>query len=223
MTRSGDTVGVVREYGLTGGIGSGKSTVSTLFVARGVVVLDADAIVRELQAPGEPVFDAMVDCWGERIIDQDGTLNRAAVAEIVFSDEDELARLNGIVHPAVASETQRRLDAVIDPEAIVVHDIPLLVLPGGEVLTSRDVDEWSGIVVVDTPIDLAIERVVNARGMAAGDVQARIDSQATREERRAVADFVIDNSGSLDALEAEVDACWDWMQAAPANPGDGAP
>lgn len=203
------------EFGLTGGIGSGKSTVSALLSRRGAKIIDADAIVRSLQRPGELVFDAMVERWGSTIVHVDGenagTLDRAAVAGIVFSDDAELEALNAIVHPAVADETQRMLDEVAGSDALVVHDIPLLVVPGGELLTSRDHTEWAGIIVVDTPVELAIDRVVEARGMDRDAVVARMDAQATREERRAVADFVIDNSGTLDDLEQQVEACWQWM------------
>lgn len=199
------------EFGLTGGIGSGKSTVSVLLAQRGAVIIDADAIVRDLQRPGELVFDAMVTQWGSRIVQDDGTLDRAKVGEIVFSDSAELNRLNGIVHPAVASETERRIGEVTNVDAVVVHDIPLLVLPGGELLTSRDHTEWAGIVVVDTPVDLAVERVVSSRGMDPEAVQARIAAQASRDDRRGVADFVIDNSLDFAALEAEVARCWTWM------------
>jgi len=108
------------EFGLTGGIGSGKSTVSALLRERGALIIDADALVRDLQRPGELVFDAMVAQWGDTIVQDDGTLDRAAVAAIVFSDSDELDRLNGIVHPAVAAETTRRLDEITDPRAVVV-------------------------------------------------------------------------------------------------------
>lgn len=207
-----DTVRAMLEFGLTGGIGSGKSTVSALLSERGAMVIDADAIVRDLQRPGELVFDAMVAQWGSTIVSEDGTLDRAAVANIVFSDSAELDRLNGIVHPAVAEETTRRLDAIVEPNAIVVHDIPLLVLPGGELLTSRDHTMWAGVVVVDTPEELAIERVVASRGMEPEAVEARMATQASRDDRRSVADFVIDNSGTLDDLVAEVDRCWTWMQ-----------
>ena len=209
---AGDTVRAVLEFGLTGGIGSGKSTVGSLLASHGAVIIDADAIVRSLQAPGELVFEAMVSRWGDTIVQEDGTLDRGAVASIVFGDADELAALNAIVHPAVAEETARRLDA-LDDDAVVMHDIPLLVLPGGELLTSRDVDEWSGIIVVDTPIETAVERVVASRGMDPDDVLARVESQATREERREVAGFVIDNSGDLEHLAAEVDRCWAWVQS----------
>lgn len=211
------------EFGLTGGIGSGKSTVSRLLAERGAVIIDADAIVHHLQRPGELVFDAMVAQWGSTIVREDGTLDRAAVASIVFSDSDELDRLNAIVHPAVADETTRLIEAVDDPHAIVIHDIPLLVWPGGELLTSRDHTEWAGIVVIDTPEELAVERVIAARGMEREEVESRMAAQATRDERRAVADFVIDNSGDLEALEAEVARCWRWMTdlATPSNCRDG--
>lgn len=200
------------EFGLTGGIGSGKSTVSRLLAVRGAVVIDADQIVRDLQRPNELVFDAMVERWGSGIVQEDGTLDRAAVAGIVFSNHDELEALNDIVHPAVADETTRRLEAVTDSNALVVHDIPLLVVPGGDLLTSRDHTQWAGIIVVDTPLDIAADRVIEARDMDRADVEARMAAQATRDERVAAATFVIDNSGDLDALCAEVDRCWEWMQ-----------
>jgi len=206
----GDTVRGMLEFGLTGGIGSGKSTVSALLAERGAVVIDADVIVRDLQRPGELVFDAMIDRWGVGLKADDGTLNRGAVAEIVFSDAAELDALNRIVHPAVAAETSRRIDEVND-DAIVVHDIPLLVLSGGELLTSRDHTTWAGIVVVDTPEEIATDRVVSSRGMDPDDVRARMAAQASRDDRRSVATFVIDNSRDLDALEVEVDRCWQWM------------
>lgn len=207
----------MKEFGLTGGIGSGKSTVSTLLSELGATILDADAIVRDLQRQGELVFVAMVERWGQQIVQQDGgdvgELDRAAVAKIVFNNDDELAALNGIVHPAVADETQRRLDAIDSADAIVIHDIPLLVWPGGNILTSRDHTDWHGIIVIDTPEDLAITRVMASRGMERDDIVARMDAQATREERRQVADFVVDNSGDLGDLELEVHRCWEWMAA----------
>lgn len=208
----------MKEFGLTGGIGSGKSTVSKLLEITGATVIDADAIVHELQEPGEPVFAAMVERWSDRVVGSDGELDRAEVASIVFSDELELAALNEIVHPALSDEVEarlaraRQLEAVDGAvESIVVHDIPLLVQPGGALMSSRDIAGWAGIIVVDTPIELATQRVVEHRGMAPDDVAARIAQQATREERRAVADFVIDNQGSLPELDAQVDSCWAWM------------
>ncbi len=201
----------VREFGLTGGIGSGKSTVSSLLAARGATIVDADAIVRRLQTPGELVFDAMVGRWGTDIVLPDGSLDRAAVGQIVFNDQAELDALNGIVHPAVAEETARLVDEAQGTNAVIIHDIPLLVLPGGELMTSREHGDWEGIIVVDTPEELAIERVVSSRGMDRDAVVARMDAQATRDERRAVADLVIDNSGDHDSLAGEVARAWDWI------------
>lgn len=174
-------------------------------------MIDADAIVRHLQAPGELVFDAMVERWGEKVVNGDGTLDRAGVGAIVFSDSAELDALNAIVHPAVADETERLVEAQRGSDAVVVHDIPLLVLPGGELLTSRDTDDWSGIIVVDTPEELAIDRVVQSRNMERADVEARMAAQASRGDRRGVASFLVDNSGSLEDLEAEVQRLWEWM------------
>lgn len=203
------------EFGLTGGIGSGKSTVSRLLADRGAVIIDADAIVHHLQRPGELVFDAMVAQWGSTIVREDGTLDRAAVASIVFSDSAELDRLNGIVHPAVAGETTRQLAALDEADdgdtSIVIHDIPLLIWPGGELLTSRDHTAWVGIVVVDTPEDAAVDRIMADRGMEREEIQSRMAAQATRQDRRSVADFIIDNSGDFEALSVEVDRCWTWM------------
>lgn len=205
------------EFGLTGGIGSGKSTVSELLASRGATIIDADAIVRDLQLPGELVFEAMVERWGSEILvpaagDEPRLLDRAAVAEIVFNDADELAALNAIVHPAVFEEAVRRVEAA-PGDGVVVHDIPLLVHPGGEVSRNADLDGWAGVIVVDTPTELAIDRVVDSRGMEADDVRARMESQASRDERRAIGDYVIDNSGSLGDLLGQVEQCWEWMLA----------
>ncbi len=197
------------EIGLTGGIGSGKSTVADMLVDRGAVLLDADRIVRGLQAPGATVFAAMVERWGDEIIADDGTLNRPAVASIVFSDADELEALNGIVHPAVAEEMKAQREAVQGLDAIVVLDIPLLVRADG----TSDKDRYAnlaGVIVVDVDSDLAVARLVALRGFDEHDARARVANQATREQRRAVADFVIDNSGSLAELGPQVDEVWSW-------------
>ena len=191
--------------GLTGGIGSGKSTVSALLAARGAVVIDADAIVREVQQPGTPVFDAIVERFGPGVVAADGTLDRQAVADIVFNDPGALADLNGIVHPAVGIEIATRLAAEAETDHVVVLDIPLLV-EGGR----HDV---AGVIVVDTPVDVAVRRLVEQRGMSEEDARARMANQASREERLARADVVVDNSGSLADLEAEVDTAWAWIES----------
>jgi len=192
------------EIGLTGGIGSGKSTVAALLVARGAVLLDADAIVRQVQQPGAPVFAAMVERWGNDIVAADGTLDRQAVADRVFGDPDELAALNAIVHPAVGDEMTRRRAELANTDATVVLDIPLLVESGHEGL--------GGIIVVDVDPEVAVERLVAHRGFAEQDARDRISRQASREDRLVRADVVVDNSGTLEELEDEVDRAWAWVQ-----------
>ena len=193
--------------GLTGGIGSGKSTVSSLLAARGAVVVDADAITRQLQEPGQPVLVAIVERFGTGVLDADGRLNRAALAAIVFNDGDALKDLNAIVHPAVGEETARLLLAEQDTDHVVVLDVPLLVETGRRGLAA--------VVVVDLPTEVAIERLVHQRGMAEEDARARIAAQATRDDRLAKADIVIDNSGDRDALEARVAEVWEQVRALP--------
>lgn len=202
------------EIGLTGGIGSGKSTVAAMLVEKGAVLIDADAIVREVQEPGTPVFRAMVERFGEGIVAEDGTLDRAAVAAIVFSDPDELKALNEIVHPAVADEMTRRREALAVTDATVLLDIPLLV--------ESQYSGLAGIIVVDVDPELAVERLVRYRGFTEDDARARISRQASREERLAIADFVIDNSGDLDHLREQVERCWEWIQSLP-RPEPGGP
>ncbi len=206
------TLAGVIEIGLTGGIGSGKSTVADLLVERGAVLIDADRIVRELQAPGGSVFAGMVERWGDAIVSSDGSLDRQAVAEIVFNDEDELKALNDLVHPAVGEEMKAQREAVLGTDAIVLLDIPLLVRADG----TSDKDRYanlSGIVVVDVDTEIAVERLVELRGFSEDDARARMSNQASREDRRAVADVIIDNSGPLGDLDAQVDDAWAWMQS----------
>ena len=191
------------EIGLTGGIGSGKSTVAAMLVDRGASLLDADAIVRDLQAPGTPVFTAMIERWGNRILDDDGGLDRQAVADIVFADADELAALNGIVHPAVGDEMTRRREALADTDATVILDIPLLVESGHQGL--------AGVIVVDVDPEVAVARLVAGRGFTPDDARSRIARQASREERLGRADLVVDNGGSLEDLTREVDRAWSWI------------
>ena len=193
--------------GLTGGIGSGKSTVSDLLALRGAVVIDADKITRELQAPGAPVLREIVDAFGADVLDAAGALDRPKLASKVFGDAEALTKLNKIVHPAVGREMAARLDAQRDTANVVVLDIPLLVENPREGLC--------GVVVVDLPTDIAVDRLVEFRGMSRDDAEARISRQATREARVALADKVIDNSGSLEQLVAHVDAAWEWMKGLP--------
>jgi dephospho-CoA kinase len=193
--------------GLTGGIGAGKSTVAALLAAKGAVVLDADGITRELQRPGTPVFDAMVERFGSTILAADGTLDRAAVAAMVFSDAGAKKELEAIVHPAVGAEMLRRLEAERDTDHVVVYDVPLLVEAGRR--------GFGGVIVVDVDPDVAVDRLVRQRGMTEADARARMANQVSRAERLAVADEVIDNSGSRDDLAARVDEVWAWAQSLP--------
>jgi dephospho-CoA kinase len=191
--------------GLTGGIGSGKSTVSALLADKGAVVIDADAVVRDLQRPGAPVFVAIVERFGQDVVAPDGGLDRAAVADIVFGDPGALADLNAIVHPAVGAEIGRRLEGLSTTDAVVVLDVPLLVE------SSRGYPV-AGLIVVDVDPEVAVRRLVEQRGMRADDVRARMSQQASRDERRARADVVIDNSGSPADLARQVDAAWEWIE-----------
>ena len=190
--------------GLTGGIGSGKSTVSAEFARRGAVVIDADLVVRELQSPGGAVLAAMVEHFGDTILAADGTLNRQAVADIVFNDPDQLKALNAIVHPKVGEEIDGRIEAQRESDNVVILDVPLLV--------ESKAYETEGIIVVDTDPEIAVERLVESRGFNADDARARMKLQATREERRAVAAFIVPNDGPQEELMAHIDKCWDWIQ-----------
>jgi dephospho-CoA kinase len=190
--------------GLTGGIGSGKSTVSAMLAERGAQVIDADAITRALQQAGEPVFDAMVERFGAGILGADGELDRQAVADLVFNDPEALADLQAIVHPAVGEEIARRMTELAGTDDIVVLDVPLLVESGRSDLV--------GLIVVDVDPDIAVQRAVEQRGMREDDVRARIARQATRAERAARADVLIDNSGTLEQLRGRVEEVWSWIQ-----------
>jgi dephospho-CoA kinase len=199
--------------GLTGGIGSGKSTVSDRFVDRGAILIDADQIVKELQQPGQIVYSEMVKHFGRDILNEDQTLNRQAIAGVVFSDKDSLRRLNEIVHPPVNKEIRSRIREQADSENLLVLDIPLLVegiIAGGP---PRYV--VSGILVVDTPSEISIQRLIEHRGFTEEDARSRINAQVAREKRLEVADFVIDNTVTLDALEPQITSAMSWAMNLP--------
>jgi len=199
--------------GLTGGIGCGKSSVTQLLSARGAIVIDSDAIAREMQESGSPLLAQLVERFGD-VLNEDGSLNRAQLASIVFPSPENVKALNAIMHPAIGKEMSRRLDEQRKTDNVVVLDIPLLVENPRKGL--------SGVLVVDVDTEIAVERVVKHRGMDADDVRARISRQSTREQRIAIADRIIDNSGSLEELERQVEDAWQWaQQLQAAEPGAG--
>ena len=185
--------------GLTGGIGAGKSTVSNMLVARGAVLVDGDAIVREIQQPSGAAFDPIVERFGPGVVAADGTLDRPALAGVVFGDAEARARLDGIVHPLVRARAVELIGALPD-DAVVVQDIPLLVETG-------QAGSFDLVLVVEAAVDVRVARLVG-RGLAEADARARIAAQATDEQRRAVADVVLDNSGTPEELAAQVERFW---------------
>jgi dephospho-CoA kinase len=201
----------VKVIGLTGGIGSGKSTVGALLVKKGAHLVDADTIVREVQEPGTPVFEKMVERFGTVIVAADGSLDRQAVADIVFNDAEALADLNAIVHPAVGVEIFQRIASHEGTDDVVIADIPLLAEGNTRI-------PMSGVIVVDVPTETQVARLVEFRGFSEADARARIAKQATREDRLAKADFVIDNSGGPDALDAQIDDAWEWIAGLAVTP-----
>lgn len=188
---------------LTGGIASGKSTIARRLEEHGAVVVDADQIVRDVQAPGTPVLGEIAAAFGDDLIDSSGALDRAALGARVFSDPDALARLNGIVHPAVRRESQRRFEAAFaeEPNAVVVYDVPLLV-------EARVDDPWDTIVVAHAPAAERLRRLIELRGMKPQEAQNRIDAQVPDEKRLAIADAVIDTTGTMEETVHQVDALW---------------
>jgi dephospho-CoA kinase len=194
--------------GLTGGIGSGKSTVGRLLSERGAVVVEADAIVHALQKPGQPVFESIVARFGDGVLTVDGELDRGALAEVVFHDDGARRDLEALVHPAVGVEMGRMRSAAEARGDVVVLDVPLLAEAGPDAKQRWALD---GIVVVDCPVDVAVARLVEYRGITEDDARSRVDAQASRQDRLDAADFVIDNSGDLAGLESEVDRCWAWI------------
>ncbi|NHI16733.1 dephospho-CoA kinase [Microbacterium excoecariae] len=189
---------------LTGGIASGKSTIARRLAERGAIVIDADRVVRDLQRPGQAVLAEIAEAFGDGVLAPDGTLDRAALARIVFHDDARRAELDAIVHPAVREETQRRFRAALDadPRAVVVYDVPLLA-------EARGSDEWDLIVVAHAPAATRVDRLVEDRGMARADAEARVRSQASDAERLALADVVVDTSGSVTDTLRGADAVWE--------------
>jgi dephospho-CoA kinase len=190
---------VVLRIGLTGGIGSGKSTVSALLAARGAVIVDADLIAREVVEPGTPGLAAVVEAFGPDVLAADGALDRAALAAVVFADPEARSRLDGIVHPLVRARA-RELAAAAPQDAVLVNDVPLLVETG-------QAASYDLVLVVEADAATRISRLVR-RGLTAEDARARIAAQATDEQRRAVADVVLDNSGTPEQLAEQVDRFW---------------
>jgi dephospho-CoA kinase len=190
--------------GLTGGIGAGKSTVSALLAELGACIVDADEIARQLQSAGSPVLAAMAERFGEGILHDDGSLNRAAVAEIVFGNDDAskaaLKDLNGIVHPAMQAEILRQIKIGHDGGQHVVLDFPLL--------AENPREDLDATIVIDIDPEIAVERLVNSRGMDETDARNRIANQASREKRLAIATHVIDNSDGVDSLREQVANVW---------------
>ena len=190
--------------GLTGGIGSGKTTVSDLLGEWGAVIIDADVIAREVVEPGSPGLAALAEAFGPEVIGADGGLDRERMAALAFSDPDARTRLNGIVHPRVRARSIE-LVAAAPPGSVVVQAIPLLAETGQR-------GNFDLVVVVDVDPEVAVQRLVEWRGMSEVDARARIAAQASRADRLAIADVVIDNSGDRDQLEAQVAELWRELQ-----------
>ena len=184
--------------GLTGGIGSGKSTISSLLEGKGAIIIDADAIVREVQLPGSAVLTELAAKFGPEVL--------------VFTDPEALKALNAIVHPAVGKEMNRRMIEQRTTDHVVILDIPLL--------TENPREGLQGKIVVDVPVEVQVERLVRYRGFDEADARARISRQATREQRLATADFVVDNSGDLADLHPQIDKLWLWLNSLPQLPAD---
>jgi len=190
----------VLRVGLTGGIGAGKSEVSARLAAQGAVVIDADAIAREVVEPGTEGLAEVVGAFGPEVLLPDGRLDRPRLGEIVFADPELRGKLNEIVHPRVGAR-MAELEREAGPASIVVHDVPLIAESGRT-------DAYDLVVVVDVPPRVQMDRLVRRRGMTREQAEARMAAQASREQRLAIADIVIDNSGSLTELDRQVGDLW---------------
>jgi len=184
--------------GLTGGIGAGKSAVAARLAALGAVVIDADALSREVVAPGTEGLAEVVEAFGPGVLAADGSLDRPALGRMVFGDDAARSRLESIVHPRVRARSAE-LIAAAPPDAVVVNDVPLLVEKGYR---------FPVVIVVQAPLSVRLERLARDRGMSRAEAESRMAAQATDEQRREVADVVIDNDGTLDELRSRVDAVW---------------
>jgi dephospho-CoA kinase len=189
--------------GLTGGIGAGKSTVAASLAARGAVVIDADAIAREVVEPGTPTLAKLVERFGPEILHDDGSLDRAALAAVAFEDDETRKELEAITHPAIGEEFLRRV-AESPPNAVVIHDVPLLV-------ESKRGFQYAAVIVVEAPLETRLDRL-ESRGVPRDDASRRIGLQATDEERRAIATWVVDNAGDPDQLEVQLREIWTDLQ-----------
>jgi dephospho-CoA kinase len=186
----------VTRVGLTGGVASGKSTVSRMLDELGAVLVDADVLAREVVAKGTPGLEEVVEAFGPEILTDDGELDRPAMGAIVFADAEKRRVLEGIIHPRVR-ERGAELEASAGPDDVVVHDIPLLAETG-------QAAGFDAVIVVDVPTELQVQRMVELRGMSRGDAEARVAAQASREERLAIATHVVDNTGTLEDLRRRV-------------------
>jgi dephospho-CoA kinase len=193
--------------GLTGGIGAGKSTVAQMLIDRGAVVVDGDQIARELVRPGEPALAAIVERFGTGVLQPDGELDRAGLAEIVFPDPDALGDLDAIMHPRIAERARQMLaEAEAEGVEVFVYDMPLIVENG-------TADEFDVVVVVHAPIEVRLARLA-VRGVPVADARERMSRQASDEQRAEVADILIDNGGDEEQLTQQVDRAWHLLQAA---------
>ena len=192
---------------LTGGIASGKSTIARRLAEHGAVVVDADQIVRDVQQPGSPVLRAIAAEFGDGMLREDGSLDRAGLGARVFGDPAAVATLNSIVHPAVRIESQRRFDEAFaaDRDAVVVYDVPLLA-------EARLADPWDVIVVAHAPADVRARRLVELRGLTPSEAAARISSQVSDEERLRLADAVIETGGTIEETLRQTDELWERLR-----------
>lgn len=191
----------MRLIGLTGGIAAGKSTVAARLTERGAIVIDADRVAREVVEPGEPALASIAARFGEHVV-VDGALDRPALGAIVFADADARRDLERITHPAIQARVAERIAAhADDPDAVVVYDVPLLV-------EARVPHDFDAVVVAHAPAEVRIARLVELRGIAREEAERRVRSQASDDERLAVADVVVDTSGTMDETVAQVDALW---------------